>query len=154
MMNSRGGSLYTGFAVVLLSMMVLFSGCTEQYTKPEPRTSLLNTMWRAAEIYGKKVVFMPGQKLDVSLVLYQGGHIRGSTGCNTFIGAYDRNADHLSFSSIGRSAMACSSEISARERAFLKALREVSRYSISGRTLKLFNKDGLKVLEMIAVRVP
>jgi len=141
-------------AVILLAMMVSVDGCTPQITRQEPRSALFNTMWRAAEINGTKVVFMPGQKLDISLVLYQGGHIRGSTGCNTFIGAYERNADRLSFSALGRTAMTCSPEILTRERGFLKALREVARYSISGRTLKLFNKDGRKVIEMIAVRVP
>ncbi|NHQ59504.1 META domain-containing protein [Chlorobium sp. BLA1] len=151
-MNSHGWLDYRRFAVLLLSMMLLASGCSQQLSKPEQRKPLINTTWRAVEINGSRVMFLPGQKLDVSLVLYASGYIRGYTGCNSFMGSYSRTADLLRLSPADRTEMACSGAIMAREREFIKALRQVARYEISGALLKLFSKDGSKVIELIAVR--
>lgn len=138
--------------MLLFLMMVLVSGCSRQMVRTEKVKALIGTTWRASEINGVRVVFLPRQQLDISLVLYRQGHIRGYTGCNSFMGRYSRNADLLSFTPAERTDMRCSPEIMAREREFIKALREVSRYEISGSILKLFSKDGRKVVELIAVR--
>jgi heat shock protein HslJ len=152
-MNIHGWMVYRRNAVLLFAMLLFVSGCTHQLSRPEPGKSLINTSWRAVEINGSRVLFLPGQKLDVSLVLYHAGHIRGYTGCNSFMGSYSRNADLLQITPAGRSNMTSSSAIMEREREFLKALRQVSRFVISGGTMQLFSKEGRKVLEMIAVRV-
>lgn len=53
----------------------------------------------------------------------------GSTGCNRFFGDYALTGESLSFTSVGRTRMACSSELMAQEEALLETLASVNRFS-------------------------
>lgn len=146
-------------AAVLTVMPLMFTGCGEHYVAPSgkkavSKTSLLHTNWRVTEINGSKVVFRPGQKLDVTLVFSMGGQFSGMTGCNYLNGSYALKMERMSFSSLTITRMACSPQLTAQEREYLGAIRKVSSYAISGNSLKLYSEDGRKVMELIAVKLP
>lgn len=144
----------------MLTVLPLFlSGCsTEQASRPSKlaaaKTALLHTTWRVTEINGSRVVFRPGQKLDVSLVFSKGGQFSGMTGCNYLNGTYTLKKEQLNFASLAITRIACSSQLMAQEREYLGAIRKVSSYAISGNSLKLFNAEGGKLMELIAVMLP
>lgn len=141
---------------IFAASSLMLGGCSaEQASRPAvpvaSKISLLNTSWRVVEINGEKAVFLPGQKLDLSLVLAKGGQFSGSTGCNHLSGSYSLNADRLHFGSLLMTRIACSAQLMARERAFLDAFRQVSSYAIRDGRLAFFNAGSKKVIELIAL---
>jgi copper homeostasis protein (lipoprotein) len=137
-------------------LVLMVSGCsTEQATKPSKpvvsRTPLLNTTWRTIEINGAKAEFLPGQKLDITLMLSKGGRFSGSTGCNHLSGSYTLGEGRLSFGSLLITRLACPAQLMSREKVLLGAIRQVSGYAIRGNRLKLFNAREEKVMELIAL---
>ncbi|NTW83298.1 MAG: META domain-containing protein [Chlorobiaceae bacterium] len=147
-------------AAVMLTVLTLFlSGCSaEQASLPlkpaAAKTALLHTTWRISEINGSKVVFRPGQKLDVSLVFSKGGQFSGTTGCNYLNGTYILKKDQLNFGSLAITRIACSPQLMAQEREYLGAIRKASSYAINANSLKLFSADGRKIMDLIAVMRP
>lgn len=78
------------------------------------------------------------------------GMASGSTGCNRFSSRYLLDRENLRFSGIASTRMACvSEERQGAEKAFLAGLQSVSRYEITGSTLRLYAGDAL-VLELVA----
>jgi heat shock protein HslJ len=151
--------IFTILAGFLAVSSMLFTGCSDQYVAPSgktavSKTALLHTTWRVTVINGSRVVFRPGQKLDVSLIFSKGGQFSGTTGCNYLNGSYALKKERLSFSSLAITRMACSPQLMAQEREYLGAIRKVSSYAISGNSLKLFNAEGGKLMELIAVMLP
>lgn len=144
-------------AAIFAASSLMLGGCgAEQASRPPgpaaSKISLVNTTWRVVEINGVKADFLPGQKLDLSLVLSKGGQFSSSTGCNHLSGSYVLNAGQLSFGSLLITRIACTAQLMARERAFIDALRMVTGYSLQNGRLKLLNRGGLKVIELIALR--
>jgi heat shock protein HslJ len=143
-------------AAILAASSLMLGGCgAEQASRPSgpvtSKISLLHTTWRVVEINGEKAAFLPGQKLDLSIVLAKGGQFSGSTGCNHLSGSYTLNADRLGFGSLLMTRIACSAQLMAREKAFLDAFRQVSSYAIRDGRLAFFNAGGRKVIELIAL---
>ncbi len=71
------------------------------------------------------------------LVFYPDGRISASVGCNRLIGSYRRHGGILTFGRIASTLMACPEALSAQERAFAEALREIDGYHIDPETGRL-----------------
>lgn len=81
-------------------------------------------------------------------LLLQDGSATGSSGCNTFQGAYRIDGDMLAFDEqLAVTRMACADESVARvEEAYLSALPRVASWSIEGQELLLDDADGSRLL--------
>ncbi|MWV53472.1 META domain-containing protein [Chlorobium phaeovibrioides] len=152
MMRARYGLFFCRLPLLAGVMaMLLLVGCARQAGSPESVAKLMNTVWRAVEVDGQRVEFLPGQKLDVSLVMHRTGAVRGATGCNNLSGSFSQKSDRLSFSSLITTRMAGPKKLMVRERLFLQALRRTAGWSVSGRTLTLYDDMGSRVARFMAV---
>jgi len=152
MRRERYGSFFGRLPLLAgVIAMLLFVGCARQAGSPESVAKLMNTVWRAVEVDGHRVEFLPGQRLDVSLVMHRSGRIRGATGCNNLSGGFSQQDDRLSFSSLSITRMACTKKLMVRERAFLQALRRTASWSVSGRSLTLYDSMGERIARFIVV---
>jgi heat shock protein HslJ len=78
--------------------------------------------------------------------------VTGSGGCNRLTGSYDLNGDHVSFSKVASTRMACLGGMETAE-AFLEALGIVSRWMIVGQQLELFDAGGTPLARFEAVHM-
>jgi putative lipoprotein len=112
-------------------------------TQPPPSNRPLEaTYWKAVELAGKPV---PAQEAtrEANLV-FQGGRVSGSDGCNRFTGTYQLKTDSITFGQMAGTQMACpgTGDIEQRVRAALKA---ASRVTIVANRLQLFDGTGTRV---------
>lgn len=70
----------------------------------------------------------------------------GSTGCNTYRGAYASRADVLRFGPLATTRRACSGTVGTGETRFLNLMRQVTGYQLSGPTLTLFAGAGDRLI--------
>jgi len=116
----------------------IFQGISDsQDCQPSVHAELINTYWKLVEING--TAFRPSQgSRDTHLILSTDeSRVHGFAGCNNFFGTYQNNGEHLSFSPLGSTRMACPDGMEA-EQAFLKALDQVDRAVVSGMFLEVF----------------
>jgi len=73
-----------------------------------------------------------------------GGHLSGSSGCNTFAGPYDQQGLKLGIGPLASTRKACTTPEGAQgqERGYLAALEAVVRFEQAGNRLTLFNAKG------------
>ena len=67
--------------------------------------------------------------------------VSGSAGCNRMTGSYELKDDHLTFSQMVTTMMACVQGMDT-EKAFLKALTEAKTWKMAGEELELLNGAG------------
>lgn len=109
--------------------------------KPQTATTALSGTWELNYISGSKIAFeglYPGKK---PLIKFEEstGKISGNTGCNSFTGQAVIDAGTVQFpESMAMTKMLCPGE---GEQSFLKTLRTVNRYAVSGNTLTLIMGD-------------
>ncbi len=72
------------------------------------------------------------------------GRVGGSSGCNQVSGTYRIEGDSLALGELVGTLMACERGMET-EQAFLQALEQVTRWSISGKTLELLDDGGTAV---------
>ena len=98
--------------------------------------------------------FNDGQNL-VSLVLdtqitaeFKEGTLSGSSGCNSYSGAFQQKEQNLSFDTFAVTMMACPQEdVMEQETAYLSTLTKVTRYTIDGNNLLLFDANDLVIAQ-------
>ncbi|WP_157858109.1 META domain-containing protein [Pelodictyon luteolum] len=142
-----GGRMFIGILIV-----AAFAGCARHRAALLPDVRLQGTQWRAIELDGSRVEFIPGQKLDVSLVLYRSGAFRAASGCSNLSGSYTMTAARMAFASIKVDRRPCPPKIKAREKAFLSALSRTAGYRKRGGSLSLFDRSGRRVAAFMAVQ--
>ena len=129
-----------------------FRGFRPSGTCKEPGGSkpvLQGTYWRVTSIAGNPE---KGSKKEPYIVFSSyGNNIKGFTGCNSLMGAYKKGASTLSFSKLATTRMACPGKSGRAEQAFLTALKRVSGWNISGKTLELLD-DKKRVLMRLKSR--
>ena len=74
--------------------------------------------------------------------------ISGSTGCNTYFGAYEASGDELSIGAVAVTETWCMEPegVMDQEQAFLDALASVTSYRLAGERLELLDGTGGVVL--------
>ncbi|WP_165943572.1 META domain-containing protein [Roseicella aquatilis] len=114
---------------------------------PRPASpALTGREWVAEEIGGKGVL----DRARSTLTLAEDGRAHGSGGCNRFTGGYEVKGDHLTFSQMGSTMMACEPPVGEQEQRLHQALGAARRWRIApeGRLL-LLDAEG-KVLARFA----
>jgi len=87
--------------------------------------------------------------LDTAIhVEFKDGNVSGSSGCNTYSGAFQQDGQKLSFGTLASTLMACADEgVMKQETAYLNALAKVTHYSIEGNKLTLYDANNLIIAE-------
>ncbi len=124
----------------------------EQSCVPPVDEALTNTYWKLLEIGGKPVKTPTGQKEAHMILATAESKVHGNAGCNNFFGSFEVDGDSLTFGQTGATMMACLDGMDT-EQAFLAALGETDRYSISGLMLHLYKGEEL-LAKFEAVHLP
>ena len=113
---------------------------------PEVDADLINTYWKLLELDGEPVDMQSAetapQREPHMVLAMEDSRVHGFTGCNNFFGKYQLEDNRLQFSMLGATRMACEQGMDT-EQAFLTALGETERASVSGLFLELYSGDTL-----------
>ena len=111
------------------------AGCGDPMTDQ----TLDQTDWTLTSVLGRPVADGSGASI---LFDREQGRVSGSTGCNSFTGAYDVVGTLLSLDGVGMTRMACPPELSQLETDVLEAFRRAGSYRILGNELQLVGDAG------------
>ena len=112
---------------------------------------LEGTYWRATELAGKPIAKQePTREAHLQ---FQAGRVSGSDGCNRLAGSYQLNGDHVTFSQMAVTQMACLHS-SGTEGPFQDALKNASRLIVAGDRLELFDAAGTRLATFVAGTQP
>jgi heat shock protein HslJ len=101
------------------------------------------TYWKATELGGKPA---PAQNANREAhLLFKGGSVSGSNGCNRITGRYELKGDAITFSQMAGTQMACIDAAADVERAFQAAIKAAARWRITGDRLELLDAAGKRV---------
>jgi heat shock protein HslJ len=135
---SLAGSLAVALAIVL-------GACSTNEPIVEGRVihELEGTRWALAELFGKSSTVGADAREPFIALQSTDTRIVGYAGCNRIAGRFERSGEHLRFSQIASTRMACPEM--AVEDALLKALDATVRWSISGDQLELLGEEGVSL---------
>jgi heat shock protein HslJ len=106
--------------------------------------SLATTDWRLVKVEDEEVKASDPAR-EAHMVLDAKTHrVSGSGGCNQLVGGWKANGDHIVFSQMASTMMACADGMDA-EGKFMKALGSTRMWTISGRELELRDDAGAVV---------
>lgn len=114
--------------------------------------SLENTEWKLIWLSGAKIETAAPRQVPYIQLQAAGHHVSGSGGCNRLAGGYEVNGNHLKFTQMASTRMACLHG-GDTEAQFMQALDQVSTWKIGGGTLSLMDADG-HVLAKFAAYTP
>ena len=114
----------------------------------KPDVTLTNTYWKLVELNGAAAE--PGEDREPHMILRGEDEVGGYAGCNQFTGSFTVAGDGLSFGPIASTRRMCA-ESMQQEDAFLQALENAQRYSISGEDLAIENAGGEVTMRFVAV---
>jgi putative lipoprotein len=114
----------------------------------KPDVTLTNTYWKLVELNGGAV--QPGEDRELHMILRGEDQVGGYSGCNQFTGSVTVTGDGLTFGPIASTRRMCA-EGTQQEDAFLQALENAQRYSISGEDLAIENANGEVTMRFVAV---
>lgn len=90
---------------------------------------LLSGRWLITDVEG---TFNPDEDRMPEIV-FDGGTVSGTTGCNRFMTAYEITGEGLSFGPITTTRMACMGELNQQEQSILTVLENVDRFDVTNR---------------------
>ena len=102
---------------------------------------LENTYWKLTNLGNTRVAASSQEKEPHFILNSETRRVSGSGGCNRLTGSYELNGDHLKFSQMASTMMACLEGMDT-EKAFLQALEQVNTWKIEGQQLELFDAAG------------
>ena len=105
-----------------------------------------NNRWRPVRIGEHAVNVADGEREPWIVLDPRTKRVTGSGGCNRINGTYEAGAGTLRFGPLAATMMSCLSM--ETESAFLRALQEVRRYRLSGRTLDLLDDRGRRLVRL------
>jgi heat shock protein HslJ len=112
--------------------------------EPQSRTTatalLENTYWKLTSL-GELPVTAVSQQEPLFVLNSDTHRVSGSAGCNRLTGSYELKDDHLTFSQMVTTMMACAEGMDT-EKAFLKALTDAKTWKMAGDELELLNDAG------------
>ena len=99
---------------------------------------LNNTSWELAALGEQSP--LAGTTISLS---FEDGLARGTSGCNSYGGAYQVNGDKIEFQEFEATLMAClDTGVMEQETAYLRSLGEAQRFELSEGQLQIFGPDG------------
>ena len=117
---------------------------------PGPVASLTNTYWKSVKINDHEVTLGAGKKELHMVLVGEGNRVRGYSGCNQFMGAFQQDGSQLGFTQLASTMKACMDGME-QEKRFLEALKHTSRFEIIGETLSLYDTEDKQILLFEAV---
>jgi copper homeostasis protein (lipoprotein) len=110
--------------------------------EPRPLTMALleNTYWKLTSL-GEVPVTAVSQQEPHFVLNPETHRVSGSGGCNRLTGSYELKGDHLTFSQLATTMMACVEGMDT-EKALLKALTKAKTWKMAGDELELLNDAG------------
>ncbi len=132
--------LQAGLPVVLAAVL---------YAQPPKRAAPIErTHWKLTWVEGNRVE--GASPRPAFIMLNPESHrIGGSDGCNSLLGTYELNGDHLRFPGTARTLMACATGADAGGK-LVDALEKVRQWKISGDELELRDESGHDVARFAA----
>lgn len=104
---------------------------------------LIGTTWDLVEWMTSdgSMTLIPGTSITIQ---FDGENLSGSSGCNSYSGAYSANAGTLSFSGPGfiSTMMACEETVMQQEFAYLQQLATATGYTLNGDQLTILTPTG------------
>jgi Tol biopolymer transport system component/heat shock protein HslJ len=79
-------------------------------------------------------------------MLFEGGQISGSGGCNRFFGGYTAAEGQLAIADIASTMMMCEEDVAAAEQALFAIFSQVDAFAVVGQQMHLFDADGAILL--------
>jgi heat shock protein HslJ len=114
---------------------------------------LENTHWKLTVLRGAPIATVDRQHEAYLILDPAQKRVAGSGGCNRLVGAYTLNDDHLSFSRMAGTMMACAQGMD-EERIFLQTLPAVTSWRIAGQRLDLLDQHGTVLAQFEAGAMP
>jgi heat shock protein HslJ len=105
--------------------------------------ALQDTQWVLVTLGGEPPLSDTAPSADFST-----DEISGSTGCNTYFGAYTVDGSEITIGDVASTEMWCTEPdgVMDQEQAFLAALRSATGYRLSGAQLELLDPTGRMIL--------
>jgi len=124
------------FVLVILVVMVL-TACSSN--EPSVGDPLSGTSWEL--VYYRKSRVIEGVAVTAT---FEGGQVKGSSGCNSYSGSYQVEGGKISFSPLMSTLMACPDPdgVMDQEAMFLAWLQDAQTYQIQDDQLMIFRSDG------------
>jgi heat shock protein HslJ len=109
----------------------------------QPEPSLEGPTWGVTGYNnGRQAVVSPLLHTELTLV-FRGGSISGSSGCNSYTASYTRDGDRLTIGPLASTRKACpGTDVMQQEQEFLAALAAAATWSIQDDRLDLRRSDG------------
>ncbi|MPY67659.1 META domain-containing protein [Deinococcus sp. SDU3-2] len=123
-------------ALTTLTALVL-AGAAEARSSAAQTPPVSGITWTLAQLQQDGRTLIPVGTERPTLRL-DGRTASGSTGCNTYRGAYASRSDVLRFGPLATTRRACPAALEGQETRFLNLMRQVTGYQLSGQTLTLF----------------
>jgi heat shock protein HslJ len=84
----------------------------------------------------------------ITITFGEDGKVSGNAGCNHFSGSYQTDNEHLVIGPLATTRKLCNNPegVMQTEQAFLDNLGQADAFSVMGRTLTIYDKDGVKRL--------
>ena len=117
---------------------------------PGPLASLTNTYWKPVKLGDQAVTLGAGEKELHMVLVGEENRVRGYSGCNQFMGAFQQNGNQLSFAQMVSTMKACMDGME-QEKRFLDALNQTNRFEIVGNTLSLHDDKDVLIVQFKAV---
>jgi heat shock protein HslJ len=112
-------------------------------------TPLEGAEWNLVALGTRAYEAQPGE--HAASLIFEGGRLSGSAGCNRMGGSYQRSgANGLMLSQLVTTRMMCDQHAMEAEGLFTQALASVRSFSVEGKTLVLFDKSGAEVAKLVA----
>lgn len=133
------------YLLTLLLIALVVSACAA----PGSSESLIGT-WNLTA-YGPSASPTPAvPDSGAQITFNEDGTVTGNSGCNGFGGNYTVEGDHITFSEIVSTLIACEDARMAQEEAVYRVLSDTAAHSIEGNTLTLTNNDMVLVLTRVS----
>ena len=135
-----------------VSLLMLIAGGTQgQTAEHKPAVpSLEKTQWKLTWLGGTKIESMSPDQFPYIELDPDNHRVSGSGGCNRLMGGYEVEGDHLRFTQMAMSRMACIRG-GETEDAFAKALNQTREWMISRETLLLLDANHRPVAKFSPV---
>jgi putative lipoprotein len=124
------------------------TAAAESTESTKPDVPLTNTYWKLVQLNGAAVE--PGEGKELHMILRGDDQVGGYAGCNQFTGSVTLSGDAISFGPIASTRRMCADAMQ-QEDAFLQALENAQRFSISGESLAIENAGGEVTMRFVAV---
>ena len=123
-------------------MPKLPAGTVSPHHQPIPRIGddLVKTRWRAVTIQGRPVV----KGAEPTLDFVDDGHLRGSTGCNRFVGPWATRVDRGVIGPLDTTRNGCPPGLQAQDQSVIDTLEHTERLALAekGAVLLIYAKGA------------